>query len=131
MPIRARTPCRAAGCGELLTVPGFCAVHEKQRRAESDARRGTAHERGYGRAWQKARAAYLSKHPLCSEHEKLSQVVAAEVVDHVVPHRGDRKLFWDSSNWQALCKSCHDIKTAREDGGFGHPGGGQKSGGCR
>lgn len=39
----------------------------------------------------------------------------AEVVDHIVPHRGDEKLFWDESNWQALCKRCHDSKTMTED----------------
>ena len=41
------------------------------------------------------------------------------VVDHLVPHRGDRLLFWDASNWQSLCESCHNRKTARADGGFG------------
>jgi 5-methylcytosine-specific restriction protein A len=35
-------------------------------------------------------------------------------VDHIVPHRGDQKLFWDEANWAALCKPCHDAKTARE-----------------
>jgi len=30
-------------------------------------------------------------------------------------------MFWDERNWQALCKPCHDAKTAREDGGFGRP----------
>lgn len=39
----------------------------------------------------------------------------AEVVDHIVPHRGDGKLFWDEGNWQALCKNCHDSKTMTED----------------
>ena len=33
------------------------------------------------------------------------------VVDHIVPHRGDARLFWDEDNWQPLCKSCHDRKT--------------------
>ena len=32
-------------------------------------------------------------------------------VDHIIPHRGDPELFWDRSNWQALCKNCHDRKT--------------------
>lgn len=41
--------------------------------------------------------------------------MAATVVDHIIPHRGDQKLFWDRSNWQALCKSCHDSKTMTED----------------
>ena len=38
-------------------------------------------------------------------------------VDHIVPHRGDQKLFWDGEGrgtWAALCKRCHDAKTARE-----------------
>jgi 5-methylcytosine-specific restriction protein A len=29
-------------------------------------------------------------------------------------------LFWNETNWQPLCKECHDRKTATEDGGFGH-----------
>jgi 5-methylcytosine-specific restriction endonuclease McrA len=28
-------------------------------------------------------------------------------VDHITPHRGDLKLFWQRSNWQALCTPCH------------------------
>jgi 5-methylcytosine-specific restriction protein A len=47
------------------------------------------------------------------------QLVFATEVDHKVPHRGDQDLFWDTSNWQSLCKPCHSAKTAREDGGFG------------
>jgi 5-methylcytosine-specific restriction protein A len=38
-------------------------------------------------------------------------VVAAEVVDHVTPHRGNRETFWNQENWQSLCKQCHDQKT--------------------
>lgn len=45
--------------------------------------------------------------------------MVANVVDHIKPHRGDKVLFWDSANWQPLCKECHDRKTATEDGGFG------------
>jgi 5-methylcytosine-specific restriction protein A len=48
--------------------------------------------------------------------------VPAIVVDHIIPHKGNYKLFWDKSNWQSLCKSCHDKKTAREDGAFGNKG---------
>ena len=43
----------------------------------------------------------------------------SEVVDHRIPHKGDRVLFYDADNLQALCKPLHDSKTAREDGGFG------------
>jgi 5-methylcytosine-specific restriction protein A len=41
-------------------------------------------------------------------------------VDHIIPHKGNKGLFWTRFNHQALCKSCHDRKTATEDGGFGH-----------
>ena len=41
--------------------------------------------------------------------------VKATDVDHIVPHRGDKKLFWDESNWQALCHRHHSIKTRNED----------------
>ena len=30
------------------------------------------------------------------------------VVDHVVPHRGDERLFWDVGNLQAVSKAYHD-----------------------
>jgi len=39
------------------------------------------------------------------------KIVPATVVDHIIPHRGDQKLFWDQTNWEALCKECHDKKT--------------------
>ena len=41
--------------------------------------------------------------------------VPATVVDHIQPHRGNTVLMWDESNWQALCKRCHDRKTRKED----------------
>lgn len=42
----------------------------------------------------------------------------ARVVDHITPHRGDVALFWDESNWQALCDfttpfNCHGQKTGK------------------
>ena len=73
-----------------------------------DDRRGNSAQRGYGYKWQKARAAYLAKHPLCRMHAELGEIVPASLVDHITPHRGDMVLFWQSSNWQSLCKACHD-----------------------
>lgn len=37
------------------------------------------------------------------------------VADHVIPHRGDRDLFFDRGNLQCLCKSCHDSAKQREE----------------
>ncbi len=84
----------------------------------------------YGSRWQKARAGYLSHHPLCIEHERQGQYIQATVVDHIVPHKGNMVLFWDSDNWQPLCEACHDSKTAREDGGFGNKAGARPAQGC-
>ena len=58
-------------------------------------------------------AAFLQRNPLCNECMKHGRLTPATVVDHVIPHRGDQKLFWDEANWQALCKSCHDRKTVK------------------
>lgn len=75
----------------------------------------SAARRGYGRQWQKASKAFLQANPLCVECLKEGRYVRATVVDHIVPHRGDPKLFWDQSNWRPLCKRHHDVKTGRED----------------
>ena len=77
--------------------------------------RKTVSEKGYRSRWRKARAVYLQSHPLCVRRLAKGRYVKATVVDHIIPHRGDRKLFWDRDNWQALCKSCHDSKTMTED----------------
>ena len=75
----------------------------------------TSAQRGYGSKWQQAREAWLRKHPLCRMCSELGRVVPATVVDHIVPHRGDMRLFWDSSNWQSLCKTCHDSHKQRAE----------------
>jgi 5-methylcytosine-specific restriction endonuclease McrA len=79
------------------------------------ATKTTAHQRGYGYKWQKAREGWLNAHPLCAYCEREGRVTSGTVVDHIVPHRGDMTLFWTRSNWQTLCKTCHDsVKKAEE-----------------
>lgn len=38
------------------------------------------------------------------------------VVDHIVPHGGDRALFFDPSNVWTLCKQDHDVWKAQVEG---------------
>ena len=83
-------------------------------------KRESASNRGYGRKWQQARLDFLSLNPLCVTCESQGIVKGANVVDHITPHKGDMALFWDRSNWQSLCTSCHSRKTASQDGGFGN-----------
>ncbi|WP_295378386.1 HNH endonuclease [uncultured Pseudacidovorax sp.] len=120
MPQLAPRPCSFPGCGRLVRDGTFrCEQHKGAERRAADERRGTAASRGYGSAWQRAREGFLRAHPLCVRCEARDLVVAATVVDHIKPHKGDKALFWERGNWQALCKPCHDVKTATEDGGFG------------
>lgn len=93
-------------------------------------RRPSASDRGYDWRWRKARDSYLAKHPLCVECVREGRTVAATVVDHIEPHKGDQVKFWDQGNWQSLCKTHHNVKTAREDGGFGNAPGARSVGGC-
>ena len=117
--------CAHAGCDELVTF-GYCEKHRAEYEARErdktkllESNRKSASERGYDSRWQKARRTYLAHHPLCAECQRQGKLTPATVVDHIVPHKGDRHLFWDKSNWQSLCKSCHDSKTAKEDGRWG------------
>ena len=41
----------------------------------------------------------------------------AGVVDHITPHRGDMRLFWDEGNWQSLCNPHHVREKQREEQG--------------
>lgn len=75
---------------------------DAERKARHDAQRPTARARGYDSKWEKARADYLKAHPRC-----VMCGAPSRVVDHITPHKGDRKLFWSRSNWQPLCTPCH------------------------
>lgn len=75
----------------------------------------TTAQRGYGAKWQAARRAYLQANPLCRMCERHGRYVPATVVDHIKPHAGDLSLFWSRSNWQPLCKPCHDGAKQQQD----------------
>jgi 5-methylcytosine-specific restriction endonuclease McrA len=69
--------------------------------------------------WQALRRQILSAHPLCSMCHADGRLTPATVCDHVVPHKGDPALFWNSGNLTGLCKPHHDAaKQAEERRGF-------------
>lgn len=110
MPWKLKKPCGHFGCPRL-TNSKYCYEHAVIYKDE----RGTPAERGYDRKWRKARVFFLEAHPFCTKCKAEGKLIKADVVDHIVPHRGDEALFWDESNWQPLCKKCHDRKTRTED----------------
>lgn len=77
--------------------------------------RAHAAERGYGAKWQRERRKFLESNPFCVKCYEEGHITMATVVDHIVPHRGDQKLFWDRGNWQPLCEHHHNVKTMTED----------------
>ena len=107
MPTKPLHPCGLPGCPNL-TAEKYCTEHKQPDRPSSASR-------GYNHKWRKVSKQYLQSHPLCVQCLKEGRYTAATVVDHIKPHRGDSALMWDRNNWQALCKSCHDKKTWRED----------------
>ena len=108
MPRKPKTPCKHPSCPNL-TESRFCDEHKDLYKRE------TPSQRGYDSRWRKARKLFLKANQLCVTCLADDRVTKATVVDHIVPHRGDPVLFWDESNWQALCKRCHDRKTMTTD----------------
>jgi len=89
----------------------YAAKTLKQRQPRAKEYRGS---REYDKSrWKKARIAYLKQNPLCVECANAGTVEAANVVDHIIPHRNDMGIFWDVSNWQSLCTMHHNQKTGR------------------
>lgn len=106
-------PCAHPGCPKL--VPHGKKYCDEHAALHANDDRQTPAERGYDARWRKARKRFLAVHPFCQNCLKHGRYVKAVVVDHKIPHRGDPALFWDESNWQSLCKKCHDEKTGRFD----------------
>lgn len=120
MPHKVLKPCQYPGCPEI-TTDSYCPEHAKLIAARAEKRRPSAAKRGYDSRWRRYSKQFLRSHPLCVNFSECHN--PAVLVDHIKPHRGDRHLFWDPANHQAMCKPCHDRKTAGEDGGFGNPKG--------
>ncbi|UXN61724.1 HNH endonuclease signature motif containing protein [Phyllobacterium zundukense] len=121
----ARPP-HLCSCGKIVAHGVRCTCQAKQdreRKARFDQKRPSARARGYNHEWQNARAEYLGYFPTCKICGS-----SANVVDHIRPHKGDDRLFWDSRNWQPLCTTCHNsIKQRQEKRSFTQPLGGYGS----
>ena len=62
--------------------------------------------------WKALRRAQLRKCPQCVECGR-----SANTVDHIQPHRGDRRLFYDPTNLQSMCRTCHNVVKRRDEMG--------------
>lgn len=110
MPI---APPRLCSCGNIVPSGERCACQkasDRARKARHDRRRPSSRQRGYNNEWRKARAAFLLAHPYCAMCG-----APASHVDHIIPHKGDKRLFWDRTNWQPLCAHHHNSTKQREE----------------
>lgn len=69
--------------------------------------------------WIRATRQFKAEHPFCINADKglPTCTLVTDVTDHRIPHNGDVRLFWDKTNWQPMCASCHNRKTAEETHG--------------
>src|SRR5262249_7323940 len=87
--------------------------------------RPSAAKRGYDGRWRKYRVWFFAQpqNALCRLCKSNHKIVAATEIDHIVAVYGpDDPHFYEPTNHQPLCKSCHSRKTVVEDGGFGDRG---------
>lgn len=65
--------------------------------------------------WQRMRKVFLNQpdHLYCARCRAQGRYTLAKVVDHIIPAEicGN---FWDTSNWQPLCRRCNDVKAAED-----------------
>lgn len=101
--------CAQPGCSHLV-ARGRCAMHANQ---YDQGRRDQVVQRWYYTVrWKRLRALVLRT---CAyQCQACGQVQHQLEVDHIRPHHGNRALFWDARNLQALCAACHTRKTMRD-----------------
>jgi len=114
MPWKARKPCSHRGCANLVQQGEYYCLAHKPLHRNDYAKKHPEYQKLYDSRWSKYRKMYLARYPLCVNYNECHHV--ASVVDHIEDHEGDYDKFWDLSNHQPMCKSCHDTKTAKNKG---------------
>ena len=102
--------CVQPGCSTLVEA-GRCTTHRRDQeryRPNVDVRKLYRTPR-----WAELRKRKQDEQPFCVECEKAGHLVVWTELDHIVPHRGDLKLFWQEDNLQGLCATHHSSKTGR------------------
>jgi 5-methylcytosine-specific restriction protein A len=119
MPMRLEKFCKEPSCNaRTASRSGYCAEHElhnskKEAQKVYDSNR-EPWQKWYDLAiWRKRlRPMALSRTPICSDCNR----EPATEADHIIPHRGNWRLFVTLENITGLCHNCHSKKTAIESG---------------
>ena len=108
-----RKPCAnvTLGCPNTVELgTRFCKDCARGERSRYDRERRPAFHKLYrSPRWTRIREEHIEANPFCVDCGD-----RGTDVDHVVPHRGDTRLFFDRNNLATRCKVCHSRKTANE-----------------
>ncbi len=111
MPFRAKIPCSISNCKEFQYKYGKCKKHWKEYVHDYNQSRDKASLKLYAsQSWDRLRLKHLLQQPYCI----ICNTTARLEVDHILPHNGNPKLFFNEANLQTLCKQCHSSKTMNE-----------------
>lgn len=95
--------CAQPGC-PVHVARGYCRTHAV--RVNHDVRLWY-----FKKEWRDLRLQVITEQlNACAQ---CGQVQLRLEVDHIVKHEGNPGLFWNRSNLQALCSTCHTRKTRR------------------
>jgi 5-methylcytosine-specific restriction enzyme A len=119
MPWAPTLTCRH--CGGIYRRGTKCRPCETARKAPQQAARGKDPWFFMSRDWRQLRHRVLLEEPRCPGWPVGGPTARpcgalTTVVDHIFARRKFPDLALDRSNLRALCKSCHDRRTATEQG---------------
>lgn len=95
----------------------FTIKYKGKEKEVKETRKGWGNPKNYkfynSRKWRLVAKNYRSKNPLCVNALTRNIRIPSEVTDHIIPieHGGAK---WDARNFQALCRSEHNIKSLKE-----------------
>jgi 5-methylcytosine-specific restriction enzyme A len=113
MPVAPKSGCLSPRCPHRAERRGRCLLHAREMDRERRERSGHSL---YDSKWKAAAKTFLA----LPEHARCVYCgQPAGCVDHAIAHKGNRRLFWDRSNWRPSCLACNTKKGIREEGAFG------------
>jgi 5-methylcytosine-specific restriction protein A len=104
-------------CDDVATYHSYCDKHKPKQNKRLYERSALSkdNDKFYNSSyWKTTRRQILMKYPLCEYCKKEGVLTEATVVDHIIRRSHYEGSPYDHKNLQALCESCHSIKTNKE-----------------
>src|SRR5215813_1586444 len=126
MPSLANRPCAKLGCNQLTSTT-YCTAHTNYSRQQSrdyDRSRSSDEIRRFNTSafWKATSKRFLSEHRLCEDCGRLADAVHHRVRARVwiaqqncESEQDRQRAYCDEANLMALCKPCHNRRTAKAE----------------